>query len=850
MIQVNNRIFFALMALIVISSWPARAQQQVDEKVFLGAFNNGFAKMRVGQEILYLDEQGAVFNVLNPNGAYWEYPEWQAVYHKEMETLVDQPKRLPRQVVIVVKNGQQGVMAPGSVMLLPTEYDAITFDHAYFWTLEKGGLKSMYLADGTVLPFFEDIGYLDGIHFDVKKDGAWHIYSVTEGKIVTQQPYEGFDYCGGCGSASNYVYAKKGGKWGILSWDERVLIPFEYDHEHGYMRNDNWVRSFSKQGQALVVHIPTQKEYAIDKWEDSLLSGNLVLKQQDTFGLINGDGEQLLPFDFDEIKEPNANHFQGYYGPYVIAVKDNQQGVFLPWENTWVLPMGWEDIKVYDDYFVAKRAGTTYLFKAGQETPLLETPHGEITHINDFFYSSGSKGIAIFEVKARAFRGLYFAENQVLVEPQFYELSMEHHDYFEGGFAVVGDRQGLKTLFDTKGRELLPFAVEDFQVWEVGQEMLLSYQSSGKWGLYDLKQGQKHIPPSYDPYFTELYLGDRSFIRATIENGGYRDLYVLYDGQGNRVQDIEFTGIDAVDEGYSLLSRAVDLSFDAYATTSVSYYLLDHRTLKVSPLDYAFVGVSGAEGLLVVSEDRVLGRLYDIASQQELDTQYWIYQFSGEYLDDFDSLPLGEAIWELSPFQYGAFQLRYQDQYRYIDRDEKSLLSIPDAEIWLIEEDLFYIGVENPRDYSIKTYLAHADGKSVFPEEYQVIADLNPYAIQLFSDVVLLHKLQGENPVYGLGNVHTGEILIEPQYEEIRMEQEEYFLPIASVIVEEDGYQSRKYRYGLIDQKGNILFEPQFNRIYITDQGSLFPLLVQVGDTWKYVLEDGSFLPVEGRAVL
>ena len=49
-----------------------------------------------------------------------------------------------------------------------------------------------------------------------------------------------------------YVYAQQNGKWGVMDWNEKVLVPFKYEHAHWNMRSDNWVAM--NQNQKLVLN--------------------------------------------------------------------------------------------------------------------------------------------------------------------------------------------------------------------------------------------------------------------------------------------------------------------------------------------------------------------------------------------------------------------------------------------------------------------------------------------------------------------------------------------------------------------------------------------------------------------
>src|SRR5690606_27383821 len=104
-------------------------------------------------------------------------------YTKERQ---DNPNLLPRNIILFEKNGLWGVVDPKGEVLIPAEYSAIDIQYRQFWELHQGNRKTYYLPDGSMLPLFEDIGYLNGEYFDVKQDNAWHIYRKSAARIITK----------------------------------------------------------------------------------------------------------------------------------------------------------------------------------------------------------------------------------------------------------------------------------------------------------------------------------------------------------------------------------------------------------------------------------------------------------------------------------------------------------------------------------------------------------------------------------------------------------------------------------------------------------------------------------------
>src|SRR5690606_11892406 len=139
----------------------------------------------------------------------------------------DQPWHLPADnaasspdtlAFVVVKDGLKGLWIQSGKWHLPPIYQQIEYLSAACWKLHKKGKQTVSTPAGELLPYFDEIGYMDGRYFDVKSDGKWGIYDIERQEMRLPAVYDGFDYCSGCGRKSDYVYAQKNGKWGIVDF--------------------------------------------------------------------------------------------------------------------------------------------------------------------------------------------------------------------------------------------------------------------------------------------------------------------------------------------------------------------------------------------------------------------------------------------------------------------------------------------------------------------------------------------------------------------------------------------------------------------------------------------------------
>lgn len=806
-------------------------------QIILSPFKNGFAKIVEGEEIYYINTGGEEIAVFG--NTYYDVLGAEPSIQEYERELLEHSELLPKTVWYYRDGDDIGVISPKGDIVLKAAYDNVDMQFRTFWKVAKNGKVSFFLPDKTLLPFFEDIGYLNGEYFDVKQDGKWYLYSKTKKKIVTKNTYEGFDYCGGCGRKSPYVYAQKGGKWGIVNWDEKVLVPFAFEHAHRAMRSDNWIASFSQNGKDVIVNIPTQEVFDATSTETGIFSGMLVTSEKGQFGAYNQEGELVVPFVYDELNEPNANSYLGYNGDYLLAKKDHQTGVIHS-EGTVVLPVEYDAVSVYDDCFVTKKGNQTSLWRNGESKSLLTAENAEISHAKEFFYSSGSDGVAAFKVKQKAYYGVYFADSRKYIEPAFYHVSVVESRLAKDGVLIEAEKQGIKTLFDTKGNKILPMDVQDYELFDLRDKSLLAFKAKGKWGLYDQQLTKEIVAPGYEKYFKVLDTAMRQPIIAAYSDG-FNDID-LYDVQGTKLNNAPLRNISAIDKQYYLLESGQhgESQFD----------ILDAEQKTIESLDYPFVDLTGESSRLLMVSDGLgqTGKLYDVHTKKELKRPY---VFLGMLPMDVEPQDVSDDWWFYG-FQSGGFgKVQSKEGIGYIDEQGEPLLPPKYAKARPVGEDHMLVSEGNYRSGYLLSYFTDKKGNPIFPEGY-VADDLlydNIDLLRLDDKVPLIRHVKYNEFAFGLGDLKTGRILIPAEYDELLTSE----IDFSYVILKKNiGGNSGLFKFGIANTDGKILFEPQFDAInsptfdaYYQGTGEpLFPLLVQQDGEWRYILENGMYLSI------
>ncbi|NLR57863.1 hypothetical protein HGH93_07115 [Chitinophaga polysaccharea] len=536
-------------------------------------FQYGFARVADNNKTWYIDRKGA--KAFDEIIGYWHPVSVTA----EGNLQVDEKE----QMLLVRQNGKTGAVTNEGEWLLPPVYDTISLEWKVYLSLYKDGKMTYADTHGKLLlpMVFDSVGILDVLHFDVKEKGKWGVYGVAEKQLVIPAVYDAIDYCGGCGSKSDYVFAEKNGKWGVLNLKNEILAPFEYEHNHYMMRSDNWVLCFKKNRQEVALNLDNKKEYAAPEYTQMDVIGNGLLKAEKNghYGLIGPKGDVVADFNYDDIASPYPEWTNG---PYIRLTKNKKSGI-IGENGQVVLPLIYDgDIICYGNYFVVPVNGNYNLLDTTGKK-LLAVNYNEIT---DFENPSREQ---LFKLKQKAIYGFYNPSLRKLVPPAFFEIDDAP---WQGCLTV--SYQEKKGVYSADGRMLIPMAYKSLNAltsrwWTV--------EKATGVGIWDVTQQRELIPATF--YNVDLLPGDSTLLLAT-----KRDLYVkgLYNGKGQLVLPLRYSGI--MEAGNNLYLLASD------ANNKRSYTIFNSRTLQQTPLAYDDVMVTGQQDILIVTKGNKKGLMH------------------------------------------------------------------------------------------------------------------------------------------------------------------------------------------------------------------------------------------------
>ncbi|MEM9823679.1 MAG: WG repeat-containing protein, partial [Bacteroidota bacterium] len=419
-----------------------------------------------------------------------------------------------------------GLMDAEGAIVLPTIYEAIgEFKKYGYAVMQRAGKVGLLDQDGIeiVLPQYEDLKVLDSTLVAVMDQEEWMVINL-KGKVVLEKGYErvsvwpsgflgyrkehkwgivnreGERICSPkydeiqwkeegyfqtkveqnfgllttegsiilealCDEIKIYndslFFFQVGRYWGAVNREGKELIPTNYNVYHRI--SDNFIR-LSRDRKHYCYSIPAERLITDGEYDNFYpFSSNKVLCKKDRLlGLLNLDGDLVLPARYNEIQSFNARHYR---------VKVEQKWGVVSDESVMIIPLEYD--------YIAPPKGKVCLAKKGFFFGVLNDL-GE----NPVPFEFGR--IELFADQARAFKG----EAMSLFHFDEDGLSKEENAFKKHFTITIGGRNRVarqRLGFDDSENNYL---LDDFEWFYSSRE--------DKWGLRRLDDGQEQIKPTFD----------------------------------------------------------------------------------------------------------------------------------------------------------------------------------------------------------------------------------------------------------------------------------------------------------------------------------------------------------------
>lgn len=501
---------------------------------------------------------------------------------------------------LVARDQKMGLVDPRTGQwLIKADYDYLEKRPCQTLKAHKDGLVGLFTFEGEemVPTKYQDVqsfGFQN--FFAVQQGEKWGVYEGESHEMVIPAEFEQISYCGGCGIKPEYFYAKKDGYWGLVGFDGKLWLPFEYEFpQHSYMRGDQWVVNLQRDGQELLIHLGTGTHYFNKDYDDVLvLNDFMALKKGGLFALFNRDGQQLTDFELTGVYE--LDNYSGQ-NLYIEVVKEDKRAVLdasgvdvVPWQRAEYIS------RLRQDYFLVhhnKKGQVELRDLSGMVlVPAQYDGYSIEARKNE---SNEWVGTNVLKVHKGKLRGWYFTDEEILVEPRFDNIRYWMPEHAEHPYILV-EKGGMSGLYDLDGTEVLPPAYDSLSLQ---LPELLSFKQDSGYGLIDLHTAKELVPPRYawiDPAKTDKILRLRLPYEQQKEG---ESPYHWWDAAQQKMIELPFEEYEPLaQEGLWVVYK------------DGKSFLYNVQAQKIISAPYDLIG-DASNGLIIVENDDKFGVIND-----------------------------------------------------------------------------------------------------------------------------------------------------------------------------------------------------------------------------------------------
>jgi len=209
-------------------------------------------------------------------------------------------------VMIVKKNNKFGLLNYQLKLVQPIEFDTISNLPAYQYEQK---FNSFWGKKNGKYFIFDSLGnWIDQIEYDSIQLFQANFYIVTKNGKTWRLDRNGIKVNEDFSIIRNDIngfLAKKNSKIGLIDFNGKIILPFDYDNIISENINSIFIKKNGKWGiisETNKTLLPCIYEYITYAWDDEHNeSHNYVVVQNDKFGKVNSNGKELFPCIYDGI---------------------------------------------------------------------------------------------------------------------------------------------------------------------------------------------------------------------------------------------------------------------------------------------------------------------------------------------------------------------------------------------------------------------------------------------------------------------------------------------------------------------------------------------------------------------
>lgn len=451
--------------------------------------------------------------------------------------------------------------------------------------------------------------------YGTPEGGVFGLYD-KNGKEIIPVQYEDIAQIG-YESTNGYII-KRNGKYGICSPTGKILMEPQYTEmncESELCIVSRYIEQSEQTKMGLINHnalkevVPTIYEHI----ESLSYEGDYLFKLNDKFGLMSNTGKIILPAHYNFIKATDlydndewvlANAYgevaQSYYGSDVTG---GNWGVINK-EGDTILPFKFKEISFENDSIVnlLDYDGKAYLFNIATQRILTNSEANYLSKIN-YDYEN-----PIFLMGKDVIRGEYGDANggtyalvtsrgEELVSFNYSEIKLENEHFIANSIDFNG-----YDLLNKKGEVLIKRAstIKPFS------DSVFLVQTDGKASLYNVNSGQYSLTNNFTDFATPEYYYGYGAMFIGIKNTN--DKWGILNKQGEALIEPQYCDVISSSEAYLIVAKC------GAAGEAFKYGVIDLMNNVVIPFEYESIVTNYGETYDCIKD----GMIYSITLNNEI----------------------------------------------------------------------------------------------------------------------------------------------------------------------------------------------------------------------------------------
>ncbi|GJM30584.1 MAG: hypothetical protein DHS20C17_32190 [Cyclobacteriaceae bacterium] len=628
---------------------------------------------------------------------------------------------------------------------------------------------------------------------------------------------------------NNVVGYKENGRWGLITLKNKKVGPAEFNNL--YPLNRELIAASKSQGAGEQYGIigadgGAKSEFEFGRltmFNNLIVTSKLTANNQISYGMINLNFQEVLPFKYSLIKTLNNKYALISSGEFSGLVSASGEVIIEPKYHEINLQGNICRGKLFSTYEL--RNAQNQLLASYQAREFRKAAPGiVVTSVQERSRILDTKGVVLatlketqildFEdrlavIKRNGMYGVINSDGEEIIDANKKSV------WIRGQYIGVEESDGHWKLLNA---ELQQVTSRNYQQITPATEGLFQVRRLDRWGFID-SNGEELIPPQYQE--TSPFEGGVTYAK-------YLGSWGLIDPKGNWLIKPRYDSLVKVNQNTYIFNR--DNQYGLVKTDQAEVYLTSNR---LYPAVTGAIEKNRDEQYGLISDDGevMLSLQYKQLRPFDEDPRYYLFeneQGSGIFNITASTFFQDTTIQEMRTLNEGYIGIKINDQYGLIDLNGKLRIANRYEDIGVFNEDMLPIKIKGRWGYVDRierlTVQPVYQSASHFVNGLAIVTQMgksgliNPKGkIILKLDYDRLERLpeglficqQGKNT--GLINA-DGRILLYPAYDNLEI------LENGNIKVQKNG------KLGLVDKTGRILIPTRYDELSYDQYNDLFHL--------------------------